>query len=68
MDWISVNDRLPYSGVVVLAVKRIGDASSVTLAYVSSSGKWRWANDGWEERNQESFTHWMPLPEPPTCQ
>jgi len=49
--WISVKDRLPELGTVVLVAKDIG---SVNTTYFGVNGF-----------RDESVTHWMPLPEPP---
>ena len=49
--WVSVKDRLPELGTVVLVAKDIG---SVNTTYFGVNGF-----------RDESVTHWMPLPEPP---
>jgi hypothetical protein len=50
-QWISVKDRLPKLGTVVLVAKDIG---SVNTTYFGVNGF-----------RDEQVTHWMPLPEPP---
>lgn len=63
-NWISVNDRLPFS--------KYGESDSVLT--VSESGIYEilyfdggcWCKPTGEIRNAcTKITHWMPLPEPP---
>lgn len=58
-EWISVNDRLPYSNNVVFACIDDGQCKIVRSAYVSSYGEWKWIE------GHQTVTHWRPLPEPP---
>ena len=58
--WISVHDRLPEEGKVVLA---FGTRSSTTGMFQGTQknrpGLWRWKG------SIKHVSHWMPLPEPP---
>ena len=58
--WISVYDRLPEEGKVVLA---FGTRSSTTGMFQGTQknrpGLWRWKG------SIKHVSHWMPLPEPP---
>ena len=58
--WISVKDRLPEVGKVVLA---FGTRSATTCQFQGITNKnnlW-W----WKGHTIKKVTHWMPLPEPP---
>ncbi len=67
MEWISVLDRLPSYGEVVLCFGYDCDLKSIFIGelkqgYISASG-------GYENYvsmyNGAIATHWMPLPDPP---
>ena len=59
--WISVKDRLPEIGKVVLA---FGTRSATTGMFQGASSYrpdiWMWKN-----HTPKHVSHWMPLPEPP---
>lgn len=57
--WISVEDRLPEELEYVLLFDAA--AKFYTIGFYSL-GKWHCVDGNW---NVKSFTHWMPLPEPP---
>jgi len=58
--WISVEDRLPEKGAVVLA---FGTRSATTGQFQGiGSRPWFWY---WKGNTIKRVTHWMPLPEPP---
>jgi len=69
--WISVKDRLPKLGAVVLAGKDVGAFWSVALYNGVVVGNWpslqlqvskcTYEHAGWSDE----ITHWMPFPEPP---
>ena len=71
MNWISVNERLPEADTPVLAFNKGCIYSAILFAEV---GVWYWGtcwgpviNDPRDyEGDDWEFTHWMPLPEPPT--
>lgn len=58
--WISVHDRLPDVGQVVLA---FGTRSSTSGMFQGADGRpdlWSWKGN-----MTKRVSHWMPLPEPP---
>lgn len=59
--WVSVNDRLPEIGKVVLA---FGTRSATTGMFrgtmINRLDVWMWKHN-----TSKKVTHWMPLPEPP---
>jgi hypothetical protein len=61
-EWISVNDRLPEDGEIVLVC---GSRGGVYTAVLNKPGQY----NGWHKLNSKSHycnpTHWMPLPQPP---
>lgn len=60
--WIPVSERLPEDWENVLVFSKYGFCE--TAVYLGIPGKWRvtWNHEFLEEN---SVTHWMPLPEPP---
>jgi hypothetical protein len=60
MNWISVKDRLPddYSDVLVYDY----DGMQYDIGWYDFEGYKGWVNTNMED----SITHWMPLPEPPS--
>lgn len=64
MEWISVDDRLPNDGEVVLCWAENGKNQTKNLlkqvTYVQN--KWIY---GTYSTFIDGVTHWMPLPEPP---
>lgn len=67
MQWVSVKDKLPETGVEVL-VEVDGHRGPSwrnnhnLVAFLTKSGCWIEERHGW---NPLPVTHWMPLPEPP---
>ena len=59
MEWISVEDRLPDTGVEVMTLMR----GVHMLAWRTKDTEW--INDNDESEGINCVTHWMPLPEPP---
>lgn len=59
--WISVEDRLPEHGDVVLCWHKAKDYP-IVLQLDKRSGCW--LDDQWDY-GMGLITHWMPLPEPP---
>ena len=65
--WISVEDRLPEKGEIVLALVKATNPSYGqyhVIAALQNDGLW----DSWDEEfciSGDPITHWMPLPEPP---
>lgn len=58
--WISVEERLPEKGTVVLA---FGTRSATTGQFQGvGTAPWFW---WWKGHTIKRVTHWMPLPEPP---
>ena len=64
MKWISVKDRLPECGIEVLVWRK---GTDVGCDYLTTHGEDAFGNDilKWDVFEDEKFTHWMPLPEPP---
>lgn len=59
-EWISVKDRLPKDGqLVLICTAGIKDAASFTDFYFPKYRKWALQGMTFHP------THWMPLPEPP---
>lgn len=59
-EWISVDERLPKKGQVVLAY---GTRSSTTGQFQGIGARpWFWM---WKGNTIKRVTHWRPLPEPP---
>ena len=60
--WVSVKDRLPEDGEIVLVC---GSRGGVYTAVLNKPGQYK----GWHKLNSKSHycdpTHWMPLPQPP---
>ena len=62
MKWISVKERLPGNGSVVLAVTEYRHSvSTPTLLWID--GDW-FTYDGYKLLSE--VTHWQPLPAPPS--
>lgn len=72
-EWISVSDRLPEKGQIVLIYEG-GSKVPISSRYSPQDCKYsQWpeiCNCGGVEchpgLHQEEVTHWMPLPKPPT--
>ncbi|VWX31534.1 hypothetical protein ENHY17A_50343 [Moraxellaceae bacterium 17A] len=62
-EWVSVNERLPDIGQRVLTQK--GGYMTICSLYRRGQGKMRW-NDGRRLSDLEHYTHWMPIPQPPS--
>jgi hypothetical protein len=61
-EWISVEDRLPQSGVEVFIVS-FGHVQYT--AYVLIDGVWETWDREYEHCSPDQITHWMPIPDPP---
>ena len=59
-EWISVKDRLPEHGDIVLCHTKHDDL--LVFQWCEMSHRWV---DQYEDYRQEYITHWMPLPQPP---
>ena len=72
MEWIKCSERMPEDGEGVLAF-HIEEYQVVVCWFPEeeifvgeySRGKGWWGRDG-DLEPQPSYTHWMPLPKPPT--
>lgn len=62
MEWISVNERLPEDGPVLVYV-----SENCPSIYIDYYGKMEGGYHGFghEFLMETKVTHWMPLPEPP---
>lgn len=58
--WISVKDRLPEHGDIVLCHTKHDDL--LVFQWCEMSHRWV---DQYEDYRQDYITHWMPLPQPP---
>ncbi len=71
MEWISVNDRLPEIGELVLVAYKVDFGSGImgTLVNTAMIQKFGFCGGGYDNFLDETctteVTHWMPLPEPP---
>lgn len=73
MKWIDIQERLPYEEQECLVVNEEEYPISVsfhTCFTFSILGKyqsfmWKYLNEDNKWVNEDSFTHWMPLPELP---
>ncbi len=67
-EWISVKDRLPETGGMVLVIASGKPMSNLTLngAYeLAEYAPEGWIFETWPEWENADVTHWMPLPPPP---
>lgn len=68
-EWINCSDALPEEGVYVLVA--MNEIVFVETHFwendcITDSPAWFSANEGTEVSPIGNFTHWMPLPQPPT--
>lgn len=65
MNWISVKERLPEEGVLVLTINTVfAEYPEYKADYLVDFGEEKvWAHRLWDDHHKVS--HWMPLPEPP---
>lgn len=67
--WISVQDRLPEEGYVVLAIASGCPHANIILKEAYQIAEWchegGWILQEFPEWEDAEVTHWMPLPEPP---
>ena len=65
MTWISVKDRLPPEGIVVLTYRPNSMDFRMETDYIGlfENGDFTWANT--LNSCKHLVTHWMPLPSPP---
>lgn len=61
VKWISVKDRLPEKGEIVLACGKRHATSGMFQGASRNNPKW-WH---WKGNTLKEVTHWMPLPQPP---
>lgn len=61
-EWISVDERLPLYGELVLVSSMDKITKKHQWFYIASYNKER---DWWDGASFGQVTHWMPLPEPP---
>lgn len=74
-NWIKCSERMPPDGVAVLAwgpserslVSYGGPSHLSAVALIDDNGDWDVQGiQGWVYATVVIFTHWQPLPEPPT--
>lgn len=66
MEWISVKDRLPEEGKIVMWF----NGEDVWTGHIKQKekGLWFYVDNGWVccwGPDQDDYKYWMPLPEPP---
>lgn len=59
-EWVSVKDRLPEEGQVVIACGK-KSATSGMYQGIGTKPEYWW----WRGKTIKTVTHWMPLPDPP---
>lgn len=64
MEWIKCSERMPDETQPVITVTD-GNVVQRTL-YQFCDGVWIDWYEQYDELKADAFTHWMPLPEPPT--
>jgi hypothetical protein len=64
MKWISIKDRLPDAGQIVIIVWR-GHTQNTCYVYDKHIEQWSTYDGECTIGNNKNVTHWMPLPEPP---
>ena len=72
-EWISVKDRLPDAdGIYLVCDRRLNGVPWVhTAGFKKTSSSWCESHGMYYDdrygryREQDKFTHWLPLPEPP---
>ena len=62
-EWVSVDDRLPESGVSVLARCFYHGKWTTLVCHTSKENAGQWYTD--EVCQWVKVTHWMPIPQPP---
>lgn len=62
--WIKCSERMPEEGKPVLVVSGMGGAVQNNV-YEWDGKTWCDFRADYSEFEQEVFSHWMPLPEPP---
>lgn len=60
--WTRVSERLPDTGVDVLA--RVAGMTVIASLEADDDGRAYWSSES-DDVADESATHWMPLPSPP---
>lgn len=64
-EWIKCSERMPPFGAPVLVVGIVGNTVQNNI-YEWDGCTWCDYRDDYGEHDKDVFTHWMPLPEPPT--
>ncbi|WP_312131903.1 DUF551 domain-containing protein [Leclercia sp.] len=64
MEWIKTADRMPDDGRYVLVFHPGDGVQKITFFF--AYGKWWDAAEDDYGVHKDYFTHWMPLPPPPT--
>lgn len=64
-EWISVEERLPGFNERVLISSCDGNVVIAERDFLQEEVDWHWRLPMGSIQFRESFTHWMPLPDPP---
>ncbi len=64
MQWIKCSERMPDETQPVIVIAREGVVQRTV--YQFCEGVWIDWYEQYDEVNADAFTHWMPLPPPPT--
>ena len=59
-DWVSVDERLPEVGVMVLVVIDLDGSHQYDTDYLEENGTWRYA-----DYMEDKIVAWCPIPELP---
>jgi len=65
MEWIKCSERMPENGQPVIVVCAVGNTVQNNV-YDWDGKTWSDFRNDYGEYEQHVFTHWMPMPKPPS--